>query len=85
MKRKWIPILNFIVLAIILSSTVFLFGQVRENKMMQILVGILISTLYVTWGMIHHAMQGDLYPKVVVEYLLVGAIAVTLIVTVVWI
>ena len=84
MKRKWIPALNFIVLTIILCSTVFLFWQVRDNKLMQILVGILLSVLYVIWGMIHHSMQGDLYPKVVVEYFLVGAIAITLILTVVW-
>jgi len=51
---------------------------------MQILIGVLLSVLYATWGIIHHAMAGDLHPKVVVEYLLVGAIAVTLIVTVVW-
>jgi len=84
MKRKLIPVLNFVVLAIILSSSVFLFWQVRDNKAMQTMVGILLSVLYVTWGMIHHAMQGDLYPKVVVEYLLVGCIAITLIVTIVW-
>jgi len=84
MKKQWIPVFNFAVLTIILFSTVFLFWQVRDNKVMQILAGVLLSILYITWGMIHHAMQGDLYPKVVVEYLLVGAIAVTLIITVVW-
>lgn len=85
MKKQWIAIINFIVLAIILSSTVFLFWQVRETKSLQVIVGVLLSLLYVAWGMVHHAMLGDLYPKVVVEYLLVGAIAVILILTVVWI
>jgi len=85
MKKKWIPILNLFVLSIILILTVFLFWQVRDDKTMQMLVGILLSVLYVAWGMIHHAMQGNLYPKIVIEYLLVGAIAVTVIATVVWI
>jgi len=84
MKKKWIPVVNFMVLAVILFLTVFLFWQVRDSKTMQIMVGILLSVLYVAWGMIHHALEGDLYPKVVIEYLLVGAIAVTLIITVVW-
>jgi len=84
MKKRWIPIINFIVLGIILSSTVLLFYGSRGNTSMQVLIGILLSVLYVTWGIIHHAMKGDLHPKVVVEYLLVGAIAITLIITVVW-
>lgn len=84
MKKKWIQVLNHIILSIILLSTIFLFWQVRDNVSMQILVGVLFSILYVTWGIIHHLMLGDLYPKIVIEYLLVGAIAVTLIITVVW-
>jgi hypothetical protein len=84
MKKRWIPMVNFIALAVILSSTVLLFWGNRGNTSMQILIGILLSLLYVTWGIIHHAMKGDLHPKVVVEYLLVGAIAITLIITVVW-
>jgi len=85
MKRKWIEVVNLSILAVILLLTVFLFWQVRDSRVMQIIVGLLLSLLYVTWGLIHHAMLGDLYPKVVVEYLLVGAIAMTLIFTVVWV
>ena len=84
MKKRMVSYINFTALTIILSSTVFLFFLVRDNKSMQILIGVLLSVLYATWGIIHHAMAGDLHPKVVVEYLLVGAIAGTLIVTVVW-
>lgn len=84
MKKHLIPIANFVVLAVILISTVLLFWQMRDNKSMQIIVGILLSVLYATWGIVNHAMQGDLHPKVVVEYLLVGAIAITLIITIVW-
>jgi hypothetical protein len=84
MKKRLVSAVNFIVLAIILASTVFLFWVSRDNKSMQIFVGLLLSILYVMWGIIHHAMAGDLHPKIVVEYLLVGCIAMTLICTVVW-
>ncbi len=84
MKKRFLWSVNFIVLGIILCSTVFLFWIVKDNKSMQILTGILLSVLYATWGIIHHAMQGDLHPKVVVEYFLVACIAIILIVTIVW-
>jgi hypothetical protein len=84
MKKQWITGMNFVVLAVILVSTVLLFAQVKDNKMMQMYVGVLLSVLYTTWGMIYHAMRGDLHPKVVVEYLLVSCIAVILITTIVW-
>jgi len=84
MKKKWISVTNFTILAIILISTVLLFLLVQDNKSLQVRIGILLSVLYVSWGIIHHSMIGSLHPKVVIEYLLVGAIAVTLIITVVW-
>jgi len=84
MKKQWISIANFVVLAVILVLTVFLFWQVRDRPSMQILVGVLLSVSYVAWGIIHHMMTGNLHPKIVVEYLLVGCIAITLIITVVW-
>ncbi len=84
MKKKPIDILNYSILTLILLSTVGLFFLVRDRREMQMGVGLLMCSLYVTWGMIHHAMRGDLHAKVVVEYLLVGAIAMTLISTVVW-
>jgi hypothetical protein len=85
MKKRWILTLNYIVLTAILASTILLFWQARGVPSMQILIGVLISVLYAAWGMIHHSMLGDLHPKIVVEYLLVGVIAIVLIITVVWV
>ena len=39
------------------------------------------AVAYVLWGFIHHAMRKDLHQKIVVEYLLIGAIAIVLLVT----
>lgn len=40
-----------------------------------ILVLYLIILIYVGWGIIHHLAEHDLTPKIVVEYILIGMIA----------
>lgn len=45
-------------------------------------IGIVTSIAYVLWGILHHAIMGDLHPKVVIEYMLVGAVAILVLVNV---
>ena len=72
---------HFLVLLAILAAGVFAFMYVRPNTTIQLLVGIVTAVLYVLWGFIHHAIKKDLHQKIVVEYLLIGAIAIVLLVT----
>jgi len=72
---------NFIVLAIILVTGVFTFWTAQNDKMMQLYIGIATSVAYVIWGIIFHGLDGDLHPKIVIEYCLVGLIAVILLMT----
>ena len=72
---------HFLVLVAILAVGVFTFIYVRPNTTIQLLVGIVTAVAYVLWGLIHHAIQKDLHQKIVVEYLLIGAIAIVLLVT----
>lgn len=69
---------HFIVLLIILALGIGLFFYTQSNRMLQLVVGIATAIAYIAWGIIHHAMQRDLYAKVVVEYVLMGLIAVLL-------
>lgn len=71
-------IFHFIVLILILTSGVGMFIATRGNTVLQLLIGVVTSIAYVAWGMIHHAMQGDLHRKVVIEYVIIGGIAITL-------
>jgi hypothetical protein len=74
-------IVHFLVLLAILSVGIFTFILVRPNTTVQLLVGVVTAGAYVLWGLIHHAIQKDLHQKIVVEYLLIGAIAIVLLVT----
>lgn len=58
------------------------FMYAAPNVSLQFNVAVITSVAYVVWGIIHHAMQKDLHQKVVVEYILIGAIAVVLLATV---
>lgn len=80
MKRQ--KIINAISLLCILGLGIFLFWYTIGNRGVQFLVGVITSIAYVLWGLLHHALEGTLHKKVVVEYLLIGAIAVVLIMTI---
>ncbi len=74
-------VIHFLVLVAILAGGILTFIYVRPNTTIQLLVGIITAVAYVLWGFIHHAIKKDLHQKIVVEYLLIGAIAIVLLVT----
>lgn len=73
--------MHFLVLVAMLAVGILTFIYVRPNTTLQLLVGIVTASAYVLWGLIHHAIQKDLHQKIVVEYFLIGAIAIVLLVT----
>lgn len=75
-------IFHFLVLIVILTIGAWMFFQAQNDRSLQLTIGIATSVAYVLWGIIHHAIQGDLHRKVVIEYVLLGAIAVLLLMTV---
>ena len=75
MKQHYI---HFIILAAMIGAGVLGFFFTQGNPGLQFFIGILTSLAYVAWGLLHHAIQKDLHPKVVIEYVLIGAIAVVL-------
>ncbi|MCL4359744.1 hypothetical protein M1555_00615 [Patescibacteria group bacterium] len=75
-------ILHFAILVIILGGGLGLFWVLRGNPTAQFLVGAVTSVAYFLWGIIHHAARGDLHRKVVIEYMLVSALAIVLLSTV---
>jgi len=85
MSKKVLRKVNFIVLILMLFVGILLFSSFRTDKIAQIYIGMLISALYVAWGVLYHFLEDGLHIQVVIEYLLVGLIAMALIVTLVWI
>lgn len=72
---------HYVVLVCILGMGLVAFFLVRPNVSAQLFVGILTAAAYVLWGIIHHMIDRDLHPKIVIEYMLIGAIAVVLLLT----
>ncbi len=79
MKRT--PLAHYIILLLILGLGTGAFLYVRPNVSLQLVIGIVTSIAYILWGIVHHIIQKNLHQKVVVEYLLIGAIAIVLLVT----
>lgn len=75
-------LLHAAVLIIILVGGTATFWYAKGDTNLQLIVGSLVSAAYVAWGIIHHALIGDLHRKIVIEYVLVGLIAVVLLATV---
>jgi len=73
--------LHYIVLLFILCVGIWTFFQLSGNSFLQLWVGIITTISYVAWGLIHHTIQKDLHAKVVIEYILIGAIAIVLLTT----
>lgn len=73
---------HFIVLVLILVGGIASFMMLAGDVIAQQRIGIVTSIAYVVWGILHHAIHGDLHPKVVIEYMLVGAVAVLVLVNV---
>ena len=78
---KKIHILHYLVLASILSGGVVAFFYAADSSL-QLIIGVVTSVAYVLWGIIHHTIQKDLHRRIVVEYILIGTIAVILLATI---
>jgi membrane protease YdiL (CAAX protease family) len=70
--------INIIILIIILGTGLTAFFKLQGNQGAQLAVGIVISAAYAVWGLLHHWIVGDLHRKVVIEYVLISAIAVSM-------
>lgn len=79
--KKQQSYLHTFVLILMLLISAGVVWYARGQTQIQILVGIITSIAYVGWGVIHHILKGDLHPRVVIEYVLVGLIAIVLLLT----
>ena len=60
----------------ILLTSIFAYLQLQGSPMLQFLVGLVAVVSYVSWGIMHHGIQKELHPKIVVEYVGIGFLAV---------
>lgn len=77
-KNHHFHIIHYLVLAVFLGLALVLFYLADGNHQYQFKIAIFTSALYFIWGVIHHRLEGDLHPRIVVEYLLIALLAVIL-------
>ncbi len=56
----------------------FFFSLFKGHHEKQFIVSIVFISYYILWGIIHHARDQSLHLKVVLEYILIGALALLL-------
>lgn len=71
---------HYLSLMTILSIGFGLFWLFNYNRQAQVGVTLAISAAYVLWGIVHHSIKKDLHWRVILEYLVVAAIASTLVI-----
>ncbi|MBI2617188.1 hypothetical protein HYW55_03590 [Candidatus Gottesmanbacteria bacterium] len=71
-------VLRFLVLALILGIGVSLFWANQGKPSQQFFIGTIMAGMYFLWGVLYHTLEGDLHPKIVVEYLLMSLLSVIL-------
>lgn len=66
---------HYLLLAAILSIGFGCYWMFNFNRMAQVGITLALGAIYVLWGMIHHALNKELYLKIILEYLLVACLA----------
>lgn len=56
----------------------FLIVSTKNVPQMQMIAIVMTAFFYVLWGIVHHMIHHDITAKIVIEYILIGAVAVTL-------
>lgn len=69
-----------VLLSILIGGSV-IFWRAAGNTGLQLTIGVMITVTYILWGILHHAQAGPVHRKVVIEYVLVGFVALVLLAT----
>lgn len=67
---------HYVALLAIFAWAVFGFAIFSYDRTLQAFIIVSLGLAYFAWGMIHHYLEGDLHPKIVIEYLLVTLLGV---------
>jgi hypothetical protein len=79
MKKLKIYIPHYLSLFAILAAGVVGFYLFSYDRIFQAAVGVAISISYIAWGIVHHIIHEDLYPSVIVEYILVASLGLVIV------
>lgn len=77
-KDTHFHLLHYLVLVVLLLLAVVLFFASTGNNQLQFKIAVATASLYFIWGIAHHHLEGDLHPKIMIEYLLIALLAIFL-------
>ena len=69
----------YISLIFILSLGLFFIILAAPNKNLQLILVLLTTLFYILFGTVHHLINHDLNTKVVIQYVIIGALGVTVV------
>lgn len=79
MFRKFKKHLGYYVsLIIILFLGLILVNLASPNIKLQGLIIVATVLFYVVWGVLHHSINHEIMPKIVVEYILIGLLGISI-------
>lgn len=68
----------YLSLSLILLLGLFLVFLATPNIKLQTIIILLTIFFYVLWGILHHFINHELTPKIVVEYVLIGILGISI-------
>ena len=71
----------YLILLVILNFGALMFYLLRFNPFYQMWAIFLTSLAYISWGLIHHFIEEDLHPKVILEYVLIATLVNLVVIT----
>jgi len=66
---------HYLALIAFLSFGLALFLIFNYNRQIQVGITLLMATIYVVWGVVHHGIKKEIHPRIIFEYLVVAIVA----------
>lgn len=74
MSKKEISHLGYYISLIIILLFGVLLTLLVTDRQLQMEIVVLTALFYIVWGILHHFINHDLSMKIVIEYILIGAL-----------
>jgi len=78
-KSRNIDLEYYVSLIFILSLGLFFIILAAQNKNLQLILVLLTTLFYILFGIAHHLINHDLSIRVMIQYIIIGALGITVI------
>lgn len=74
MKQMTKLLPHYLPLLGIFVAAALAFSLFSYDKIFEVAIAVSVAVAYIAWGIIHHMINKDLYPEVVIEYLVIASL-----------